>query len=711
MNDHARTPYEIDEAIRTSTWMRVINREHSRSFSLNILRTNARELLEALRHVSDPDHGLRLMAQDNRVAGTQAHREVARRIHNFVASAKTLVDHTRVFMEEHYDKTSIWPTFNREIEKRFSNNQLVKFVHDLRNYMVHRGLPNSEMFIQYSKNPEHPDDIAQITTGVQINTEKLMEWDRWTVLARSYIDKLEGKLPIKEIVIEYVSQIEAFEKWLGEQIAGFHSADILQFESLQEEYALSESKFEHSSDDKEIEEPVTHDFANMDKDLFSFPSQITIEIDRLGDQLLVSICELKFAPTEQEEFKSDRHIHAKITPDRIIGQPILRLDDVNGNQVLAFIVKRSAIYGFDSESLITFRQLTNLVLNIQWAQRNLTEKFIENTIINWCRLPLGSGKKVKLSKAIKNASRKNVKSVEVWAPIAHLEIESGFSFGPVQILPITAKMINRLEAQGLKNAPSQGADIREMFKGLRTTIQGYAAIVVKLDAVSERAGLDGLTIAREALNLLRFFSPAASEATILCPTSLLGSDVVPKSHVLVLGKGSFSYRMDIVSTDVAYWRMSKARVAELRKPLEVTGSLVQTENLNDFERAVRSGMILFATAATFVEPSDRLVYTLSAMESVLLKHELEAAAYSVEERMAQLLAKENVESDEIASNIRAIYRLRARHGSLQWSDRDRDVLQKFVYHARRVLMLALQNVAIFDTRAEFIEAVERRAHG
>lgn len=121
-------------------------------------------------------------------------------------------------------------------------------------------------------------------------------------------------------------------------------------------------------------------------------------------------------------------------------------------------------------------------------------------------------------------------------------------------------------------------------------------------------------------------------------------------------------------------------------------------------------MILFGTAATCRELSDRLVYTLSAMEGVLIKHELEAAAYSVEERMAKLLTTDEVKPEEIAHNVRAIYRLRARHGSLQWTDFDKEVLQEFVLYARRLLLIALQNIASFGTRAEFIEAIERTAY-
>lgn len=707
MSDRARSPFEISQAIRASAGMHFVNREHGRSFSLNIFRTNANELIEALRHVSDPEHGLRLMAVDNREAGTQAHREVSRRIHNFVAAAKTLVDHTRVFMKENYDKLHIFNEYIAEINKRFSENKVAKFIHDLRNYMLHRGLPNSAMFIQYSRSPEQPDQPAQFTTGVRLNAKDLREWDGWTAPARAYLDAVGDELEIEALVSTYLSQVEAFQGWLSERLIEFHAADMSELQALHEEYALTESVLEGFRKEKGGEEAVIPDIENLGSEIFVIPETAAIEIDRLGDELLAGIRKLDLALQKHGQFKSERPICATITANDLIDQPIVWREDADGNQVLAFILQQSGIYGLDSGSLPAFRQIASTVLSVRWAERSLSKKFIERTIIDWCRSAFISESTIKLAEAITSASSIEVKSVDVWAPISHLEIERGFSFGPVDIKPITAEMINGLEAEGLASAPNQENQIRGLFDSLRSAMQGYAAVVVRLEAVSERASVDGLAIARDAVNLLRFFSPAASEVSLFCPISLLGHEVVTVSHVLVLGDGSFSYTEEVVTSGVASWRMSKARLTELQQAFDATGALIRAEHLGEFERAVRSGMILFGTAATCKEPSDRLVYTLSAMEGILLKHELEAAAYSVEERMARLLANDDVKPDEIAHNVRAIYRLRARHGSLQWSDLDRDVLHEFILNARCVLLISLNNINKFSTRAEFIEEIKR----
>ena len=118
------------EAIHSSPGAACINRSHGRSFSLNIFQRNAQELIEATRHVRDPDQGLQLMAVTNREAGQQAHREINRLVHHFVAGSMTLIEHTRQFMREHYADTAVQGAYEDRIKADFASEPVAKFVQD-----------------------------------------------------------------------------------------------------------------------------------------------------------------------------------------------------------------------------------------------------------------------------------------------------------------------------------------------------------------------------------------------------------------------------------------------------------------------------------------------------------------------------------------------------------------------------------------------------
>ena len=650
------------------------------------------------------------MAIDNREAGTQAHREVSRRIHNFVAAAKTLVDHTRVFMTENYQKTSLFIDFNNEIKQRFEKNPVAKFVHDLRNYMLHRGLPNSEMFVFFSQDPESPNPNAQIKTGVKLNAEELIDWNGWTTPARSYLSIAGSELAIETFVDAYVSQVEDFQNWISERLFNFHARDMAELDALREEYAASErqsGKFQQINTDAI---PTSSVESNTKREKFVIPKPIAIEINNIGTSLVAGIRKLNIPHASQNQFKSERHISATITPDKMIEHPIMHQFDENGNSVLAFILKQSDIYGFDNKSIDLFQQLQEKFLGVDSVGNFLSRKFIQKSIIKWCRSSFEEHEELNLVEALAADGEANTRHYKVWAPIAHLEIEQGFQFGPIEILPISAEMINGLEADGVRTSPNQESQIRALFDKIRNTMQGYAAVVVSLEAESERAATEGLRRANEAIKLLRFFSPAAHDASLYCPTSLLGADVIPTSHVLVLAGGNFTYSERNTSVNAAYWRMSKADLEHLTPIFDATSALIQATNLDEFENSLRSSMILFGTAATFREPSDRLMYALSAVESILLKHEMEPFSYSIGRRMALIFNCENEKSDEISRIVRAVYRIRGKHGSLLWSEFDRQILQEFILYSRNAILVALQNIQNFGRRSDFIDAIERAAN-
>ena len=213
MSEAPQNRSELLNAINSSRGAAHVNRSHQRTFSLNIFRMNAQELIEITRRVNDPDEGLRLMYLKNRDAGQQTHREVARRIHNFVAAAQTLVEHTRIFMREYYGDTAILDRYQAKIDTEFAREPLSRFVQDTRNFMLHNGLPNSEMFLKLESNPDTPEG-GVMQTGIHIPTAPLLEWRSWTAPARKFIEDSGEFVDIETFTEAYTRKAVAFHQWL-----------------------------------------------------------------------------------------------------------------------------------------------------------------------------------------------------------------------------------------------------------------------------------------------------------------------------------------------------------------------------------------------------------------------------------------------------------------------------------------------------------------
>jgi hypothetical protein len=261
---------DLLNAIHSSRGMEHVNRSHHRTFTLNIFRMNAQELIEITRRVNDPDEGLRLMSQNNREAGQQTHREVTRRVHNFVAASLTLVEHTRIFMREHYSNTPILDRYQAKVDADFVNKPLVRFVQDLRNFMLHNGLPESVMFLNFESNPDLPDSGGVLTTGIHIKASQLLGWDRWSVPARTFIESSGEFVDIRTFAETYTDTILSFHDWLQGELDQFHVADLDKLRALQtslNQMELSATR-PSSPSDSEITKPRKRALMNPNKTLF-----------------------------------------------------------------------------------------------------------------------------------------------------------------------------------------------------------------------------------------------------------------------------------------------------------------------------------------------------------------------------------------------------------------------------------------------------------
>ncbi|MBV8738836.1 MAG: hypothetical protein JO007_16580 [Alphaproteobacteria bacterium] len=228
-----------------------------------------------------------------------------------------------------------------------------------------------------------------------------------------------------------------------------------------------------------------------------------------------------------------------------------------------------------------------------------------------------------------------------------------------------------------------------------------------MDAELERIAEEGEAIARIAIGLLRYFSPAAANFPMVCANALLGSEITPSSHLLVLGEGRFAYSQKVLSHILPSWRLSDEALTQLRPCFEAVGKLVCPEGLSNFALAVRSSLLLFGTGTTLANPIERLTYTISALEALLLGHSAEPVEFSIAERTGLLIAQGRVGREETARNVREAYRLRARLDFAPLAPHEMGSVATFLRGAYQVTNIALSNVDRFVSVAEFVASVDR----
>lgn len=225
--------YALFKKIHESAGMTYLNRSKIRDFSTNIFWSNYIELKRACEIVENPEVGIKLFGGEQREASTQVHMEVMRLFHNFLAAAKSLVDHTRVFVDERYSGSPLSDAYKDKVKNDLSENPLIRFIQDLRNYMMHKGLPSGSMSLSVKR---QADDSFAAQSTVSIRRDDISTWSGWTKPSRTYLISAPEHIKISDLSRDYAERIENFSEWLDGAVRRHHIRDIREFQTLQRLY-------------------------------------------------------------------------------------------------------------------------------------------------------------------------------------------------------------------------------------------------------------------------------------------------------------------------------------------------------------------------------------------------------------------------------------------------------------------------------------------
>jgi hypothetical protein len=182
-----------------------------------VFETNYEELKRLLDKIQIPDQ----MWKSGEVNSIMY--ELTRLLHNFLASAKMLVDHTRHVMRDWYSGTSLYDEYQSEIEKRFATNRLSAFIEDLRNYALHYQLPVTASRIEVTRGAETGSYVER--AAFELSRAKLREWSGWNK-GRNYLYQSDEDIVIEYLVDQYFHEVQNLHQWIGASLAEEHAEDL-----------------------------------------------------------------------------------------------------------------------------------------------------------------------------------------------------------------------------------------------------------------------------------------------------------------------------------------------------------------------------------------------------------------------------------------------------------------------------------------------------
>jgi hypothetical protein len=195
------------------------------SASLALHEANLRELLEGVRSPENPEHLLKLWSQENRGELGLAMAEVNRRVHNFMASAMSLRDHTIAHITDLYTDHVFAREYQLAVARELAENPVRDFVQCLRNYAMHYQIPYVHATLRVRPGEETRSSFF-------IETFILEKWERWTAPAKQYMkSRSDGEVDIQEMAQEHTTVIRDFYTWLRGRELEIHAASLAALET------------------------------------------------------------------------------------------------------------------------------------------------------------------------------------------------------------------------------------------------------------------------------------------------------------------------------------------------------------------------------------------------------------------------------------------------------------------------------------------------
>ncbi|MBR2535759.1 MAG: hypothetical protein IKE66_06765 [Hyphomicrobium sp.] len=363
---------------------------------------------------------------------------------------------------------------------------------------------------------------------------------------------------------------------------------------------------------------------------------------------------------EDNNFPVDRFVSAHITDKDIIGEIVPSLSDQYGRTVAKFFNAGSQTWGLVESGYDDLRSLVALLSKNALVRKFLSDSLLENEVFFWCRARIRDAEKVGLTDYLKKRASETVKQQCAWVPVALLDVEQEFEVGHAAVRPLTPQIFDEMHRFTLEEGNINADDAKALYDKLRKQMQGGAAVVIDVCAERGRAFELAFEAAEVVVGLLRAFSPAAFDPELVCACAPLGTEHQPVAKMLFIQGGKFDgYKNAPPGRSLGRWRLDAEWATELKNNgLDDVAKLVGLNRRTQFQQAILDSHLLYSRSTMKSDLSDRIVYILTALESLFLKDGSEPIQQNLAERLAVSTTDNANERMDIIRNTKAVYKLR-----------------------------------------------------
>ncbi len=414
-----------------------------------------------------------------------------------------------------------------------------------------------------------------------------------------------------------------------------------------------------------------------------------------------------FGPPPPAPSGPDVHVSQAFTSDDILSAPKFYYEvNAMGEESGLIWVSGGQRVGWRAESFQKIRNLAGDLVRSKPFNGVASEEFALEVICTWLVETLERERSDALSTWFETRCRSEVREHYIWIPLFRTYSSSVIRIGNVTFQTISKQMLDEWQARALRNLGEKAVSL-EGIERRRTRWQGSLAACIHLKGERKKVEQLALTAAINATALLSFLSPANENSRLTNFGTILGLEKLGQTTTILVENGNIVGVHEKVSEEqYADWFLDHTPQYKrwVLPALDNLASALSTE----FRRALFDALILHSRQAQALELSDKLVFALSALESLFLRDASEPIQKNLGERIAFLIGTSSEERKQIVGNVQEIYKIRSafvHHGQVP---RHQTSLDQFLRTTWTTFAELLRCRDQYKTKAALIGALEDR---
>jgi len=421
--------------------------------------------------------------------------------------------------------------------------------------------------------------------------------------------------------------------------------------------------------------------------------------------------DLRSIPMKKPSFEPDHYISSTIIENEIADDliSIISTENMIGIEDGRFFNHNGKRIGLSGEY---YQKLLKISENMQRTKQLspfISVSFLKDMIFNWMKEKYLRETSISMTDYVLNKCEQELKDLEIWIPIAETYIQSDLQIGNVIIKTISREVLDQWADRLDEKDGEMGGNKKGFMMKYQKKLQGLSAATMKLKAEPKRAFEIAFEESEKALSILRIFSPAIINPGLNSYTTLLGKEHLESYTCFILDNENqlSSTTEGFVDRSGISLALGSDDISMIKTlGLDVLSNILVEGPKTNFQEQVLDSIYLYSKSPLAKEATDKLIYILVAIESILLKNENEPIQHNISRRIAYLIGNKAEQRKDIIENIIKIYKLRSsfiHHGE---RIEDLETLSIFMGNMWMFYLILIKKINDFKDKQELIDKIE-----